>query len=249
MPLNPGYVGKAYPATPGYLVGREHMPSLVVVLQILGGSALVAVLASASLSYRRVAPAWSSLLSGLTALLAMIGLLVATLRTLVPVVGTLGLVARHGAEIVWLLTPLVLLLDPELRAHYALRRARASVGAVVALAVLGLAMLLQAELRDESARIAYGAFRIAMLPASATWIYGVPLGLGLGLATLHLLWPERRQLGLGLVLWIAAGLAPRSTIGMLYEVLAALLLARSALVAHPDGRLRLVPYASDLERS
>jgi hypothetical protein len=50
------------------------------------------------------------------------------------------------------------------------------------------------------------------------------------------------------VLWIAAGLAPRSTIGVLYEVLAALLLARAALVAHPDGRLRLVPYASDLER-
>ena len=24
-PLNPGYVGKAYPATPGYLVGREHI--------------------------------------------------------------------------------------------------------------------------------------------------------------------------------------------------------------------------------
>ncbi len=229
-------------------VTREHVPSLVVVLQLLGGSALVAVLASSSLSYRRVAPAWPSLLSGVTALLAMIGLLVASLRTLVPVVGVLGLVARHGAEIVWLLTPLVLLLDPELRAHYALRRARASLGALVAVLVLALAMLLQAELRDESARIAYGAFRIAMLPARATWLYGVPLGLGAGLATLHLLWPERRQLGLALVLWIAAGLAPRSTIGVLYEVLAALLLARAALVAHPDGRLRLVPYASDLER-
>lgn len=25
MPLNPDYVGKTYPATPGYLVGREHI--------------------------------------------------------------------------------------------------------------------------------------------------------------------------------------------------------------------------------
>jgi hypothetical protein len=234
-------------------VGREHVPSLIVAVQLLGGSALVAVLASTSLSYRRVAPAWPSLLAGLTALLAMIGLLVASLRSLVPIVGTFGLAARHGAEVAWLITPLVLLFDPELRVHHARtsgpgRRARAALAAVVAVAVLGLAMLLQAELHDASARVAYGAFRIAMLPAGSTWLYGIPLGLASGLAALHLLWPERRQLGFALVLWIAAGLAPRSTIGVLYEVLAALLLARSALVAHPEGRLRLVPYASDAER-
>jgi hypothetical protein len=231
------------------LVGRSHVPSLVVLLQVLGGSALVAILGSATLPYRRVAQAWPGLLAGLTASLAMVGLLVASLRTIVPAVGVLGLTARHGAECLWLLTPLTLLLDPELRSHYALRRARASLGAVAATAVLGLACWLQVELRDDSARIAYGAFRVAMLPEPATWAYGIPLGLAAGLAVLHLLWPERRQLGLALVLWLAAGLAPRSTAGVLYEVASALLFARAAIAAHPDGRLRLVPFAADFDRT
>jgi len=40
------------------------------------------------------------------------------------------------------------------------------------------------------------------------------------------------------VLWLAAGLAPRSPAGTLYEVLAALLFARAAQSAHPEGRAR-----------
>jgi hypothetical protein len=229
------------------LAPREHVSNLLVVLGLLSGSALVAVLASSTLPFRRVAPAWPSLLAGATALLAMIGLLVASLRTILPAVGVLGLVCRHGAELGWLLTPLLLLADPELRV--APRRDRVVAAALIGLVVMGLAMALQSLLHDDAARIAYGAFRVAMLPAGASWAYGIPIGVSFALASMHLLWPEHRQLGLGLLLWIAAGLAPRTPAGTLYEVLAALLLARAALVAHPDGRARLTPYEGPLGES
>lgn len=221
------------------LTPREHVPNLVVVLGLLAGNALVAVLGSASLPYRRAPAAWTSLAAGLTALLAMTGLVVASVRVVVPAVGVLGLVARHGSELGWLLTPLPLLLDPELRAHLRRQRGRAALGLGVVLGCLALGVLAQLTLHADVARYAYGAFRIAMLPAEGTWLYALPLGLTLGLAAVQLLWLERRQLGVALLFWVAAGLAPRSPPGTLYEVLAALLLARAALVAHPDGRARL----------
>lgn len=238
--------------TPSILVAlftpREHVPGLVVVLGLLGGNALVASLGATSLSYRRVGPAWASMLAGLTATLAMVGMLVASLRTIVPVVGTIGLACRHGAELGWLLTPLPLLFDRALHARLRAHRGHAALAVVVALGVLVLGLALQQGWRDDSARIAYGAFRVAMLTADRTWLYAVPVGLALGLAVAHLAWPDRRQLGIALLFWVAAGLAPRTPSGTLYEVLAALLLARSALVTHPAGRARLL--ATDpLERA
>ncbi len=227
---------------------REHVPSLLVVLGLLSGNALVAVLASATLAYWRVPPAWASLAAGLTAFLAMIGLLVASLRNFVPVVGALGLLARHGAEVGWLLTPLLLLLDRSVWSELRLERSRAALALVVFVVVLGAAVLGHQSLGDVGPRIAYGAFRIAMLPAAFTWVYGVPIALSVALATFHVSSPAQRQVGLGMICWIAAGLAPRTPLGTLVEVTAALLFARAALAAHPDGRARLVPYQGDVER-
>ncbi|MBN8609342.1 MAG: hypothetical protein J0L92_02070 [Deltaproteobacteria bacterium] len=244
-----GIAGLYLPGVAVALVApREHVPSLLVALGLLSGNALVAVLASSSLSYARVPAAWASMLAGLTALLAMIGLLVASLRTLIPIVGALGLAARHGAEMGWLLTPLVLYFDRTLWPSLRLRRGRTVLAVAVGASVLLLALGAQASLGDETARIAYGAFRVAMLPAGLTWAYGLPVGLGLAFGVFHATSPTQRQLGLGVLAWIAAGLAPRSPLGTLVEVVAALLLARAAVVAHPEGRARLVPYQGDVER-
>jgi hypothetical protein len=244
-----GIAGLYLPGAAVALVApREHVPNLLVVLGLLSGNALVATLASSSLSYRRVPPAWSSLLAGLTAFLAMVGLLVATLRNFVPIVGAVGLLARHGAEIGWLLTPLVLLADRSLLASARAHRSELLVGAAVFALTVALAATGQLVLGASSARIAYGAFRIAMLPEDLTWLYGLPLGLSLGLGTFHAASADRRQLGLAILLWVAAGLCPRSPLGTLVEVTAALLFARATVAAHPDGRARLIPYQGDVER-
>jgi hypothetical protein len=219
---------------------REHVPNLVLLLGLASANALVSLLAVASLPYRRVGPAWASLGAGATAFLAMVGLLVASTRGLwvgTPLVG-LGVVARHGGELAWLATCGVLALDPELQQR-ARRHPRAlAAGVVLLLAVLALGGWAQWEHGADSARLAYGAFRVALLPAQLTFLYAVPVGVGAALALLCLAQPERRQLGWGVLLWIAAGLAPRTPIGTLYEVLAALLLARAAQAAHPAGRAR-----------
>lgn len=228
---------------------REHVPSLLVVLGLLSGNALVAALASGAPAYARTPAAWASMSAGLTALLAMIGLLVASLRTMVPVVGAAGLLARHGAELGWLLTPLVLLFDRSMWREALGARPRAAGAAAVLCVSLALAVALQSSLGADAARIAYGAFRVAMLPADLTWLYGAPIGLSLAIAVFHVSSPIQRQLGVGVALWVAAGLAPRSPLGTLLEVTAALTLARAALVAHPDGRARLVPYQADVDRT
>lgn len=219
---------------------RERVPNLVLVLGLVSANALVALLAVGSLSYRRVGPAWPSLTAGLTALLAMIGLLVASTRTIwgTSPVAFLGVMARHGGELAWLLTSMVLLLDPETRRRAHQHRGATALGALAALTVVALGVWAQAHHGSASARLVYGAFRLASLPASATFVYAIPVGIGIGLASLHVLTDDRRQLGWGLLLWIAAGLAPRTPVGTLYEVLAALLLARAAQAAHPEGRAR-----------
>lgn len=219
---------------------RERVPSLVLVLGLVSANALVALLAVPSLSYRRVGPAWASMMAGLAALLAMIGLLVASTRAMwgTSPIAWAGIVARHGGELAWSLTPATLLFDPELHQRARDHRGATALAVVAALAVVGLGLWAQAHHGSASARLIYGAFRLASLPADATFLYAVPIGVGLGLALLHLLTRERRQLGWGLLLWIAAGLAPRTPIGTLYEVLAALLLARAAQAAHPEGRAR-----------
>jgi hypothetical protein len=219
---------------------RERVPNLVLVLGLVSANALVALLAVGSLSYRRVGPAWPSLMAGLTALLAMIGLLVASTRTLwgsTPL-AVLGVIARHGGELAWTLAPATLLLDPETRQRARDHRRETTLAVLAALLVAGLGVWAQAHHGSASARLVYGAFRLAALPADATFLYAIPVGIGVGLALLHLLTGDRRQLGWGLLLWIAAGLAPRTPIGTLYEVLAGLLLARAAQAAHPEGRAR-----------
>lgn len=215
---------------------RERLPNLVVVLALLSGNALVALLGAYVLPYRRVGPAWPALVAGLTALLAMAGLLVAQLRVLVPSVGAAGAIARHGGELGWLLAPLVLLLDVDLWARARRRPPLAGLALCAAMVVLGLGAWAQVTLGTASARLAYGAFRVAALPAEATALYAVPVAASIAVAVLHLGSPERRQLGWAVLLWLAAGLAPRAPGGILYEVLAALLFARAAQSAHPEGR-------------
>lgn len=76
----------------------------------------------------------------------------------------------------------------------------------------------------------FGAFRFGFLVDAAPAVYAFPLGLGLagGLAGLIRREPTMRQLGAGLLLWLAAGFAPHTPIQLLYLVLGAALLARAA---------------------
>jgi hypothetical protein len=219
---------------------RERVPNLVLVLGLISANALVALLAAGALPYRRVGPAWPSLAAGLTGVLAMIGVLVASTRSMwgSSPIAVLGVVARHGGELAWTLAPATLLLDPETRRRAREHRAAAAVSLLGAALVVGLGVWAQLHHGAASARLAYGAFRLAALPAEATFVYAIPIGAGVGLALLHLLTHERRQLGWGLLLWIAAGLAPRMPIGTLYQVLAALCFARAAQAATPEGRAR-----------
>lgn len=84
------------------------------------------------------------------------------------------------------------------------------------------------------------AFRLGLVIDEAPAAYAIPLGLGLGATLTGLARPEpaARQLAMGLALWLAAGYAPHTPIQLLYLVLSALLITRSAQALDPDGEWR-----------
>ena len=214
----------------------RHLATLIVLLGVLSANGLCALLGVAALSYRSERDAWPAMMAGLTGLLAIVSMVVSTTRMYLPdsgAFGPLGWIARQGSEVLWLITPLV-----------ALRSVRGGPRALapfiaVAVTVLGLGVWLQMSHGSDSARIAYAAFRVSSLPAHLTVLYALPLAISLGYAITLLPDPDRRQLGLGVLFWIAAGLAPRSPAAILYQATAAVLFARSAQSAHPLGRARV----------
>ena len=219
-----------------FFMPERHLATLIVLLAMLSANGLTALLAIASFAYRSERDAWPSLAAGVTGLLAIFSVVVSTTRLYLPesgAFGPLGWIARQGSELFWILTPLV-----------ALRSVRGGPRAWVpfvttVLLVLGLGIWLQLSHGRDSARIAYAAFRITSLPAGLTALYALPLAFSLGYAVSLLSDAKRRQLGLGILLWVAAGLAPRSPAAIAYQAAAALLLARAAQTSHPLGRARV----------
>ena len=219
-----------------FFMPERHLATLIVLLGMLSANGLCALLSISALSYRSERDAWPSMVAGLTGLLAILSVVVSTTRQFLPdsgAFGPLGWMARQGSELLWLLTPLVAVRSVQ-------GGPRAWVPFVaVALSVLILGVWLQASFGSDSARIAYAAFRISSLPANLTALYALPLAFSLGYAVSLLADAERRQLGLGLLFWVAGGLAPRSPAAILYQATAAVLLARAAQSSHPLGRARV----------
>lgn len=86
----------------------------------------------------------------------------------------------------------------------------------------------------------FGSFRLALLVDDLPLAYAVPLAIGLGggLVAVVRAEPAMRQLGAGLLAWLAAGFAPHTPIQFLYLVLGALLLARAGQARDPEGPWR-----------
>jgi hypothetical protein len=219
-----------------FFMPERHLATLIVLLAMLSANGLCALLTVASFSYVSERDAWPSVAAGLTGLLAILSVVVSTTRLYLPesgAFGPMGWIARQGSELLWLITPLL-----------ALRSVRGGPRAwvpfvSVVLTVLALGVWLQLSHGSDAARIAYAAFRITTLPARLTALYAIPLAFSLGYAVSLLSDQDRRQLGLGILLWVFAGLAPRSPAAIAYQAAAALLLARAAQSAHPVGRERV----------
>ncbi len=209
---------------------RARVPSALLGVGFLGAGALVVVVGLTSIPARRSASARVSMVAGLTACLALAGMTITLLRSLsgvaLPALGLVGLASRHGSELGWLLAPLTLFADRALRRRFRGGRRQAALALAAAVAVILLGLALQAALHADAARIAYAGFRLSSLQAAQTWLYAIPIGASVGLGLALTLLPEQRALGAAVLLWIAAGLAPRAPAPLLYEVLAALLFAR-----------------------
>lgn len=218
-----------------FFMPERHLATLIVLLAMLSANGIAVLLAVASLSYLRARDAWPSLGAGLTGMLGILSVVVSTTRLYLPesgAFGPLGWMARQGSELLWLVTPLL-----------ALRSVRGGPRAWVpfvgvVLLILALGVGLQLSHGRDAARIAYAAFRITTLPAGLTALYAIPLAFSVGYGLSLLADPARRQLGLGILLWVFAGLTPRSPAAIVYQAAAALLLARAAQSAHPLGRAR-----------
>ncbi len=85
--------------------------------------------------------------------------------------------------------------------------------------------------------VVFGTLRLMLALESAPELYAVPLAAGLagGLVGLAHRRPETRQVGMAVLLWLCAGYGPHTPIQLLYFVLAATLLVRSAQAYDPRG--------------
>ncbi|MGF1468075.1 MAG: hypothetical protein ACFCGT_18285 [Sandaracinaceae bacterium] len=110
--------------------------------------------------------------------------------------------------------------------------------AVSLAAVLSLLGLRAADLLGPSFGLfLYGSFRLQALFSSFPALYVIPLAFGLASALIAMVRsdPGRRQAGLGVLLWLLAGYGPHTPYQMIYLLLGALLLSRSAQALDPNG--------------
>ena len=156
------------------------------------------------------------------------------------------LVLRHTGELCWL----GVLIAGSLAAVWDRGQGavRARIGAAVALVVAltaGLAALQQL-IGHRFRFLLFGSFRLGLIVDEVPLLYALPLAMGLAGALLALVRRDTgmRQLGAGMIVWLAAGFAPHTPIQLLYLVLAALLFARAAQARDPEGAwLRSQPWA------
>lgn len=227
---------------------RERMAPTIIVFGLMAAQALGVIIAANALPYRARALRVALTLAVGTCLATTIVVVISTIRALAwSDFGTEAVIAlRHVGEIGWLLmplaaAPLLFAIDPPRE------RPALAAGLVTALLVVTLGMAGEGSLHPHYSTILYGAFRVALLPESATLVYTLPLALGFGATVTGLCSGDaaRRQLGAALAFWLAGGYAGRSPIQLLYGVLAIILLARVAQSLDPEGvrrsRLRWTP--------
>jgi hypothetical protein len=136
------------------------------------------------------------------------------------------LLIRHAGELAWLAVPMLAALGLR-KKRSSRRRLAVSFGGL--LLGLALAFALSSLPRERSQSVVYATLRGLLLLESSPWLYALPFAIGIAGALDGLLSrsPNERQLGAGLLLWIAAGYAPHTPIQLLALSLGALLLARA----------------------
>jgi hypothetical protein len=157
---------------------------------------------------------------------------------------------RHAGELAWLgvmiAAGVVAVWD---RDENVLRaRVLAAVGLtfVFAIAIIAFGQLAGHRFRF----MLFGSFRLGLFVDDWPAVYALPLALALAGAVLALARRELRQLGAGVLLWLAAGFGPHTPIQLLYLVLGALLLTRTAQARDPRGAWRTKnPWARWLRAS
>jgi len=146
---------------------------------------------------------------------------------------------RHVGEVCWM----GVLACGAFTVLYRGRRGRDARFLGAALLLVGVVVLglLGRELIGHRFRLMiFGAFRLGLFLDDLPTLYGVPLGVGVagGVVGLGSRDPATRQLGAGLLLWLIAGYAPHTPIQLLYLLLSAVLITRSAQALDPAGAWR-----------
>ena len=105
----------------------------------------------------------------------------------------------------------------------------ASALAAAAVAV-GIALLSRA-VGNDLATLVYGALKLDLFPDRLAILYAIPLGIGWAVTVAAALSKDsaRRQLGVGLVLLLSSGYAPRTPGALVLTVLGVALLARTSI--------------------
>ncbi len=232
------------------VIVKEQVPIYVVVAALAGANVLVVLVGSVAVQYRGGAYQLVAGLVTASGALFLVMLVSLTVRVIAesPAAAPIGLFCHHAGEVTWHVLPLAALV--------ALWRARAGApasegpplgpaGRIVAVLLILVtvvgALLLERHLHAHRfSTLVYGALRLTLLPESLSWLNGLAVGVALagsvlGLASRH---PGRVQVGAGVALWLAAGFAPRAPGQLLDFALAAVLLARAAQAATPEGRAR-----------
>lgn len=229
-------------------LAKESLPSVVVLLAVGVGNALVVLFGVTAGGYFRSpyrAGVWGASLASVLVLVLLVAASLESLQLWLSDGESLAsrvtwgamIACRVGGELVWLSTPLVVArwLMPELRGG-----GSRALGVVLAAAVLSVTLLGERLAHSHSSVLAYGAFRLTLLPEALVGLYALPLAasLGTGASALATGSPAARQVGAYLLLWVAAGFAPRTPIQILYLVLSVVSIARAVQASDPDGRRR-----------
>jgi hypothetical protein len=203
------------------LIGAAAAYVLVVLL------ALTAAVQPVPLGYRS-----ANLLAALGAFGAFIGMAALLIRPVaVTRIGHLVATAcEHAAEVCYFLVPVAVL--PVLLPKIPDARSWLGAGLAIASAVVTIALLAALQLFSESPDLVLvGAFDVELLVDVAPFVYPVLFGICFGAAALGIFHRSaiEQQIGVGLVLWLAAGSAGRVPIRLLAMVLGVVLLARAAI--------------------
>jgi hypothetical protein len=243
----------------GLLLPKDRMIAPVVLIAVGVGHAIVALLGIVVIRYHRSPTRAASLAMMITSALVLTLLVTSSLESVQRFLTTpeslaakitWGVMAgsRLFGELVWCSVPWIAL-GPRLRELVREPIARGVLIASVLLA-LGLAGLIESTLHPNLSVLGYSAFRLTFLEESLGGFYGLfaLLALALGFTACTSQRPEVRQLGAGVLLWIACGFAPRSLSQVLYFVLAAALLSRVTQGTDPEGQRRArLPWGASLE--